>query len=160
MYGILYGTLTLVASVYVFAQDETPCEGRYVFQCNTGECFPTYLKCDGHRSCPGGEDEKNCGLHCRECSEWYNIEDGCTVIPSKYKLPCAEESNVCITRVKKVSKKLRYWRGCFSAKRCAVLESENPPECYADPITVGSHCVFCCEGDYCNDHDAEDAVIG
>ena len=32
------------------------------FQCNSGECFPDYYKCDGRDDCSDKSDEQSCGM--------------------------------------------------------------------------------------------------
>ncbi|XP_006825372.1 uncharacterized protein LOC100372854 [Saccoglossus kowalevskii] len=154
-------TWMLVLIVCVSAQDL--CDSEFEFKCNTGECFPAYVKCDGYPTCPNGEDEDSCGLQCFQCdNEWHTARRGCreTWSGSKFGAPLCAEDEICITKIKKTSKQqLKFFRDCFSKELCLARQSKNPPECYEDPVHVSTKCVFCCEESYCNQFTAEDAVM-
>ncbi|XP_022097654.1 low-density lipoprotein receptor-like isoform X2 [Acanthaster planci] len=52
------------------------------FQCNNGQCIPSYLVCDYYPNCDDGSDEENCDEYW--CTFSYSEDDYVTDEPSDY----------------------------------------------------------------------------
>ncbi|XP_077986892.1 uncharacterized protein LOC144441206 [Glandiceps talaboti] len=146
-------SIILLPTLITLTIASSECDSPYLFDCGNGECFPTYIRCDGHEACSNGADEI-CGPNCYKCpsegsheKKYHGLNYDCRS-GSKYGyVDFCEVGENCVTIVKMTkSGKVKYTSGCMKQKRCTKLEGKNPSGCSENPIRLKSRqkCTFCC----------------